>query len=216
MPSRAVALLSALLCVAFGAAFAALAHTHTPTAAAVEEGLLVAAHVEAPQAPLDWSPVQLSARTKTSGCSARGPYPDPACTPGAIFASTTLEALCAPGYTQKVRNVSTTLKRRVYAEYGVAYPEPGGTYEADHLIPLELGGSNDIANLFPEAASPAPGFREKDLVENYLHQEVCAARAALPRAQEEIAHDWVAVYESLTQDQLAELKAEFRNWSNPN
>lgn len=36
------------------------------------------------------------------------------------------------------------------------------------------GGSNNIANLWPEAASPKPGFHEKDQVENYLHDQVCS------------------------------------------
>ena len=31
---------------------------------------------------------------------------------------------------------------------------------------LELGGSNDIKNLWPEAALPTPGFHEKDAVED--------------------------------------------------
>lgn len=33
----------------------------------------------------------------------------------------------------------------------------GYTLEIDHIVSLELGGSNDIANLYPERASPAPG-----------------------------------------------------------
>jgi len=41
------------------------------------------------------------------------------------------------------------------------------------LFRLEIGGSNDIANLFREAAETGAGFHEKDLVENYLHQKIC-------------------------------------------
>jgi hypothetical protein len=37
------------------------------------------------------------------------------------------------------------LRRRVFRQ-------PRGAYEVDHLIPLELGGDNVIANLWPEAA----------------------------------------------------------------
>ncbi len=42
--------------------------------------------------------------------------------------------------------------------------------EVDHLTPLEdltpleVGGSNDLANQWPEAAEPRPGFHEKDQV----------------------------------------------------
>lgn len=138
----------------------------------------------------------LGQRTKESGCIARGPLPDPACTPGAIIATSTVEDICTPGYTKKVRNVSASLKRKVYSEYGVAHHSPG-EYEVDHLIPLEVGGSNDIANLFPEAAEPRPGFHEKDKTENYLHREVCAGRISLQQAQYEIATDWLAVYQGI-------------------
>ena len=112
-----------------------------------------------------------------------------------------------------MRSVSTTLKKKVYAEYGINYPQPTGSYEADHLIPLELGGSNDIANLFPESGDPQPGFREKDLVENYLHDEVCAGTIDLAMAQVQIARDWVAVYDTLTPTTLGYLKQQTRNWA---
>ena len=67
---------------------------------------------------------------------------------------------------------------------------------------------NDIANLYPEAASPAPGFHEKDLVENYLHDKMCAGAIALPAAQQLIATNWLAVYNTLTPEELAALKAQ--------
>src|SRR5207244_2340227 len=98
--------------------------------------------------------------------------------------------------TKSVRNVSSEEKRQVYAEYGIASHQPG-EYEADHLIPLELGGSNDIANLWPEAAEPRPGFHEKDMVENYLHQQVCAGVMSLQDAQQKIATNWLQVYKSV-------------------
>lgn len=148
-------------------------------------------------------------RSKFVDCQVRGPLPDPECSPGAIFPEATREQICVKGYTKTVRNVSTSLKKRVYQEYGISYPQPTGTYEADHLIPLELGGNNDIANLFPEVGEPRPGFHEKDLVENYLNHEMCAGRISLVAAQEQIAKDWLVVYNQLTPEQINELKHEF-------
>lgn len=118
----------------------------------------------------------------------RGPLPDPACTPGATE-TTDLSTICGQS-TRERRNVSSSVHRQAFAEYGIAYPQPRGAYEVDHLVPLELGGSNDLTNLWPEAAEPSPGFHDKDKVENALHKRVCAGTMPLDVAQREIARDW--------------------------
>ena len=159
-------------------------------------------------------PKPLGERMKSENCAIQGPLPDHACTPGAVFSDLTLERMCVSGYTKTVRDVSTALRRKVFQEYNIPYPQPFGSYEVDHLIPLAIGGNNDIANLFPEAAAPKPGFREKDLVEVYLRQEVCAGRISLPLAQRKIAEDWLAIYNNLSVDDIAALKAKYRSWSN--
>ena len=105
---------------------------------------------------------------------------------------------CVSGWTKTVRpptDYTNALKLEQMREYG----ETGSPadYQEDHLISLELGGSNSIANLWPEAADANPGFHEKDRVENYLHKQVCDGAISLATAQYEIAHDWVAVYQSL-------------------
>src|ERR1043166_2244217 len=88
----------------------------------------------------------VGARTKTSNCVVSGSLPDRACTPGAILSGTTVAQICTAGYASSVRDVEETEKNQVYTEYGIANSAPD-QYEVDHLIPLELGGSNDIANL---------------------------------------------------------------------
>jgi hypothetical protein len=132
-------------------------------------------------------------QTKTSGCIAQGGLPDSACTPGAIFPNVTQQDICKSGYASSVRNVPTSEKNQDYAEYGITHHSTG-QYEVDHLVSLELGGSNDISNLWPEAASPKPGFHEKDKVENYLHDQVCSGAISLKNAQIEIATNWLDVY----------------------
>ncbi|MBU6414931.1 ComEC/Rec2 family competence protein [Patescibacteria group bacterium] len=148
-------------------------------------------------------------RTKSGGCVPRNFLSDQACTPGAVFQNATADAICFRGYTKTVRNVPTNLRKKVYGEYGVPYPQPRGAYEVDHLIPLALGGSNDIANLWTEAAEPVPGFHEKDLVEVYLQEEVCGGRVALPSAQKQIAENWLAIYNNLSPEQIAALKQKY-------
>ncbi len=139
---------------------------------------------------------KLGTRTKTSGCVSQNALPDPACTPGAILPDATKDQICVSGYASTTRNVPTSEKDKVYAEYGIV-SHTAGQYEVDHLISLELGGSNGIANLWPEPADPRPGFHEKDKVENYLHQQVCAGAMTLQQAQYQIAHDWMGVYNSM-------------------
>ena len=102
----------------------------------------------------------LPAFADTGHCIVNGALPDVTCTPG-IALSVTKAQICVPGYSSSVRDVSTATKKQVYSEYGIT-SHTNGQYEVDHLISLELGGSNDIKNLWPEAASPTPGFHEKD------------------------------------------------------
>jgi hypothetical protein len=142
---------------------------------------------------------QFGVQTKASGCVASGGLPDSACTPGAIFADATEAQICQSGYAGSVRNVPESEKNQAYAEYGIA-SHSTGQYEVDHLVSLELGGSNDIANLWPELASPTPGFHQKDQVEDYLHDQVCSGAISLAAAQQEIATNWLAVYDNSIQN----------------
>lgn len=127
-------------------------------------------------------------------CIVNGKLPDARCTPGAIL-DVTAKDICVSGYTAKVRNVPQSLKRKVFAEYGVT--KDFGTYEVDHLISLELGGSNDIKNLWPEAYLNPEGARVKDQVENFLHRQICLGNIDLKTAQEAISGNWVNVYEGM-------------------
>ena len=139
---------------------------------------------------------QFGKQTKTSNCVAHGGLQDSACTPGAIFPNVTTQQICKSGYASSVRNVPNSEKDQVYAEYGITH-HSAGQYEVDHLISLEIGGSNDISNLWPEAASPTPGFHQKDQVENYLHAQVCSGAMSLHDAQIKIATNWLVVYNSI-------------------
>jgi hypothetical protein len=111
----------------------------------------------------------------------------------------TTAQLCDKGFrTGTVRSVTEAAKRAACAEYGLAKADcVGSKVEIDHLISLELGGSNDPKNLWPEPYAPKPGAREKDQVEDELHRQVCAGAVPLAAAQREISTDWYAVYLTL-------------------
>ena len=121
-------------------------------------------------------------------------YPNPSLTPGAVL-TTDASTICVPGYAASVRDVSTATKKQVYAEYGVSYPQALGAYEVDHFIPLEIGGSNDITNLWLEPATPTPGFHQKDQFENFEHGQVCNGTISAAEAQSRMASDWYLYWE---------------------
>ncbi len=131
--------------------------------------------------------------TQTGPCKISGAYPDPKCTPGTAFSNVTAADVCVSGYSSSVRDVSTAIKNQVYAEYGIT-THTANQYEIDHDISLELGGSNDISNLWPEPALPTPGFHEKDKVENYLHGQLCSGKITLAQAQQDISIKWLTIY----------------------
>ena len=115
--------------------------------------------------------------------------PNPTLTPGATRA-VTFHTLCTPGSAGKARAVSAATKRAVFARYHVT-PTPGA-YEVDHLISLELGGSNDVTNLWPQPYHGKLNAHDKDRLENRLHALVCRGQVPLTDAQHAIATDWVA------------------------
>ena len=70
--------------------------------------------------------------------------PDPKLTPDDVFPDATAEDVCTPGWATNHRYVAEEMRGKVYQEYGRT--EGVGCCEVDHLVPLELGGSNDIKN----------------------------------------------------------------------
>jgi hypothetical protein len=139
-------------------------------------------------------PKEVTYSIKFTTCHFRdgGQLPDPTCTPGAIDPAVTQAniktTICRSGYTATVRPSASQTDK---AKYQVAYPAYGvprsAGSELDHLVSLEIGGANDIANLWPEVGKiPNP----KDPVENDLHKAVCNGTVTLAAAQEAIATDW--------------------------
>lgn len=139
--------------------------------------------------------------TLAGPCHARdnGRLPDPRCTPGVIDPAVTQadikSTICDLGYTGTVRPPEGQTEafkfRQAYPAYGIAADTES---ELDHLVPLELGGANDAANLWPEVG-PVPN--PKDSVENALSRAVCDGEITLARAQRAIARNWETARSSL-------------------
>jgi len=131
------------------------------------------------------------------------PVPDARCTPGAINPTLTLEVLQNPNFRtgQCVRDNATTpaQKDKTYRWYGIPKPPHNTgqtqTCEKDHLISLELGGADTLANIWPQCGPDGVAlkkryFKQKDLVENYLADQVKQGAIPLADAQHGIASDW--------------------------
>jgi hypothetical protein len=118
-----------------------------------------------------------------------------------VTAATVASTICTSGYTSSIRppeSITEPEKQGSAAAYG--YTGSFSTGEYDHLVPLELGGDpNDPANLWVEPndnSSATSTYNSKDVVENRLHDLVCAGQLALATAQEAIASNWAAAYQT--------------------
>lgn len=123
-------------------------------------------------------------------------YPNKALTPGSAIEGVTVKDVCASGYARHVRQeLSQKTKKQVYKKYGVPYDT--GRYQIDHFIPISIGGSNEISNLWPQPILNNAGFLEKQQVANYLHKAVCGKKMTIQDAQRQIADNWHAVWLSM-------------------
>ena len=147
---------------------------------------------------------------KTSGCRSRNGLPDSGCTPGDILLEEDESIICSPAFktgTVRDQTTSRTQKRSVYPAYDVPFPPADQSQgkaqvcEIDHLVPLQLGGADTLANLWPQCSPgyadwQGPGFRDKDGFENYLWFRVCKKQnLSLHNAQINIAADWRKAWE---------------------
>jgi hypothetical protein len=125
--------------------------------------------------------------------------PNSALTPGATDPAVTQanvqQTICTSGYARTVRNVSTRAKHQVYVAYHIARSLER-KYIIDHLVPLELGGSNDRANLWPQFRADS---EQKDEAENALHDLVCSNQVDLAAAQQAIEADWSTAQATMAQ-----------------
>jgi len=158
-------------------------------------------------APLPSSAVAPAGSPAPIGSTVGLPRPD--LTPGAINPAATQdnleETVCKPGWASSVRPpaaYTSALKVAQIIEYGYADKDPRH-YQEDHLVPLELGGApRDRRNIWPEpntiilADGTAIGSKEKDDLEDAMHDQVCSGTMPLADAQLRIARDWITAWEA--------------------
>ena len=126
--------------------------------------------------------------------TAQTAVPDPTITPGAVR-TTDVDEICSTG-TKQLRHWDRQRDDSIMVEYGLpAGPHPD--FEIDHLIPLGIGGADNVANLWPEprrSIEPVWNAETKDRLEWKLRDLVCSGQLDVVEAQKEIAEDWTAAY----------------------
>lgn len=153
------------------------------------------------------------ATTHTAVYPATWKLPDRKLSPGAIQPGYTIADIC-PHVNPALEAMRPTAaeKEAVYRAYGIT-SHPPGKFEIDHVNAVELLGlvaapaGDPTLNLYPELndtpdpamiakyhLSPAYVHNSKDILEDVLHQKVCAGTVPLATAQQAIMTDWRAAY----------------------
>ena len=116
----------------------------------------------------------------------------------------TFRELCRPEYEKSIPSVDDSVKKQVFESYGIDIKK-SKDYQLDHLISIEIGGSNDVSNLWPQSYNTKPwNAHVKDRLENYLHREVCWGRMSASHAQAVLTHDWIDTYCIIFDDRFNE------------
>lgn len=132
--------------------------------------------------------------------------PDSTLTPGSN-GSDDLNTICGSTYLASHPDASTLTSnttQQVYVNYQFPYkravgPCVGGCV-LDNLIPIGLGGTNDLTNLWPQPMSGTWDVDKKNTLETVLRSRVCTVTAphtssvSIGVARAEIAANWKAAY----------------------
>jgi hypothetical protein len=112
-------------------------------------------------------------------------------TPGAKGKASEAQ-VCAAGFEASVKPMAKWQHDQALERYGKR-PEDF-TGELDHLIPISLGGTNDLENIWPLPPNKDMGPEQKKELDLTLHRLVCDKTLTLKAAQEAIRKDWVKAY----------------------
>jgi hypothetical protein len=122
--------------------------------------------------------------------SGRVSRPNLQLTPGAIAVTDTAAVCNQPHHVHQ--SIPFTDQAAVWQEYGYTTSQQHH-YLLDYLVPLSLGGSADVTNLWP-AALRGTGYYQKQKLNVILRDAVCHRTVSLATAQSQLQKDWFAAY----------------------
>jgi hypothetical protein len=114
------------------------------------------------------------------------PRRTPGVTTGSVSQETIGTTVCLEEFTRDTAKVSRATKAQVFKRYGIKERQRS-RFHVDLLVPLELGGTTALRNLWPQ---PRADRAAKDHVEESLHALVCSHHIDLVFAQQSIAQNW--------------------------
>jgi hypothetical protein len=117
--------------------------------------------------------------------------PNTKITPG-VVAIHDVASLCQATRRAAHSSIPYNWQLQVFSEYGIA-PKDQGRYRLDYLVPIQLGGSEAVANLWPATDRPV-GFHEKEKLNARLRIVVCRGEVPLDQAQQDIVADWYTLW----------------------
>jgi hypothetical protein len=119
--------------------------------------------------------------------------PDSKLTPGSVV-TTDVNTVCALPVHGRVNNaISFPMQTAVWQEYGYITPSKQHKFQLTYLVPVDLGGGTDIANVWPISIKGA-GFFQKTQTDHILRELVCRRTISLADAQQIIRTDWYAAW----------------------
>jgi hypothetical protein len=124
-------------------------------------------------------------------------------TPGSVRTGLTKAKIFAIKWGRDERHVTDAMKLEVFRRYGYSGNDdphciPAGQRhcEIDHLISRELGGADEVLNLWPQAYGSSPWNAVlKDKLENRLHREICGGNITLAEGRKMLVQDWREAYQ---------------------
>jgi len=126
-------------------------------------------------------------------------------TPGSLtYPAPKISEMCSREFRKKFPEIPHELKQKVFEAYGIDISK-SNLYQMDHLITPEVGGANDIKNLWPQSLVSRPwNAHMKDKLENHLHREICQGRMSPNHAQTLLTLDWIDSYCIIFEDMTKE------------